>query len=100
MASESENGRGFNKTALTTLKMAVFAPMPSVNMARADSVKPGFLPRTRTAWTIGLNRSLMNGSLKSFDCARRVPARNSRMLMRIGHGGGENVSVLATAVSD
>ena len=34
----------------TTLKMAVFAPMPRVRMARAERVNPGFLWRTRIGY--------------------------------------------------
>jgi len=35
------NGTGFSNTALTTVKIAVFVPMPSVSAATAAIVKPG-----------------------------------------------------------
>src|SRR6476660_3286864 len=35
------NGSGFNNTALTTLKMAVFAPIPSARVSTATRVNPG-----------------------------------------------------------
>src|SRR3954447_12800347 len=49
-ARESGNGSGRSRTALTTLKMAVFAPMPRVSTASAETVKPGLFRRTRRAW--------------------------------------------------
>src|SRR5713226_4019340 len=64
MESESGNGSGFNKTAFTTLKIAVFAPIPSVSTASAESVKPGFLRSTRTAWTSDRRKSLIGDLLK------------------------------------
>src|SRR5882762_7275711 len=48
--SDWGNGSGFSKTALTIPKIAVFAPMPRVSMANADSVKPGLLRRPLTAY--------------------------------------------------
>jgi hypothetical protein len=35
--------------ALTTLKMAVVAPVPRANVRIAATVKPGVLPKLRTA---------------------------------------------------
>src|SRR4051794_31768178 len=57
--SESGNGRGLSRTAFTTLKMAVFAPMPRVRMASAEIAKPGFLRNTRKAWGSCAKTSLM-----------------------------------------
>jgi len=34
-------GNGFSKTAFTTLKIAVFAPMPNASVSTAIKVKPG-----------------------------------------------------------
>src|SRR6266516_7553109 len=45
--SGKESGR--NKTPFTTLKMAVFAPMPSASVSTATAVKPGFLSNWRKA---------------------------------------------------
>ena len=42
-SSGAGNGSGFKRTALTTLKMAVFAPIPSASVSTATSVKPGCL---------------------------------------------------------
>ena len=39
--SESVYGNGLNTTALTTLKMAVLAPMPSASVMIAIAVKAG-----------------------------------------------------------
>ena len=61
--SESANGSGFNNTEFTTLKIAVFAPMPSVRIQSADTVNPGFLPSTRTACASDLKGSLMKNLL-------------------------------------
>jgi hypothetical protein len=42
----SLNGSGFSSTAFTTLKMALFAPIPSARVSTATVVKPGLF-RTR-----------------------------------------------------
>src|SRR2546425_1147383 len=47
--SGSRYGRGCNNTALTTLKIAVFAPMPSASVSTATAVKPGFFNSSRKA---------------------------------------------------
>ena len=57
MRSESGNGSGFSRTAFTTLKIAVFAPIPSVSTASAEIVKPGFLRSTRIAWVSDWRKS-------------------------------------------
>ena len=41
----SGKGSGRRRTALTTLKMAVLAPMPSASASTATAAKPGLLPR-------------------------------------------------------
>ena len=43
------NGSGFNNTALTTLKIAVFAPIPSARVSTATRVNPGDLRSWRKA---------------------------------------------------
>ena len=40
--SGSSYGRGFSRTVLMTLKIAVFAPMPSVSVSNAISVNVGW----------------------------------------------------------
>src|SRR5256885_5613267 len=47
--SGSGPGMGFNSVELTTLKMAVFAPMPSASVSTATAVKPGFFSNWRKA---------------------------------------------------
>src|SRR5207249_9281147 len=47
--SASGKGNGRNKTPFTTLKMAVFAPMPSASVSTATAVKPGFFRNCRKA---------------------------------------------------
>src|SRR5262249_9381562 len=42
-------GRGFKRTALTTLKIAVLAPMPSASMRTTTAVNPRFLRDCRSA---------------------------------------------------
>jgi hypothetical protein len=42
-------GSGFNRTAFTTVKMAVLAPMPSASVRTATAVKPGFFRSIRKA---------------------------------------------------
>ncbi len=45
--SESATGKGFSSTALTTVKMVVFAPMPIASVRTATAVKPGFFANMR-----------------------------------------------------
>src|SRR6185295_10209592 len=47
-SSGSGTGSERNSTGLTTLKMAVFAPMPSASATSAVSVKPGVRSRLRS----------------------------------------------------
>jgi len=43
-------GSGASKTALTSEKMAVLAPMPSARAVTATVVNPGLLVKTRREW--------------------------------------------------
>ncbi len=45
----SLNGGGRSSTALTTLKIAAFAPMPSASVSTTTVVKPGFFSNWRKA---------------------------------------------------
>jgi hypothetical protein len=45
--SGSGNGRGLRRTALTTLKIAVVAPIPSASATTATTAKPGLLASVR-----------------------------------------------------
>src|SRR5256884_2751460 len=47
--SAAGKGNGRSSTALTTLKIAVFAPMPSASVSTATMVKPGFFSNWRKA---------------------------------------------------
>src|SRR2546427_7802329 len=66
--SGSLNGNGRSSTALTTLKMAVFAPMPSASVSTATAVKPGFFSNCRMANF----RSFITQCLHRID-SRRAP---------------------------
>src|SRR5438477_5887730 len=70
MRSGSRYGSAFSNTALTTLKMAVFAPMPSARVSTATAVKPGFF----TSWRKANLRSLITQRLHRIDL-RRAPGR-------------------------
>jgi len=47
---ESRKGSGRSSTPLTTLKMAVFAPIPSARVRTATAVNPPFLCSMRKAY--------------------------------------------------
>ena len=57
--SGSGNGTGFNKTAFTTEKIAVFVPIPSANAASAATVKAGFFPNIRSECFRSLKKASM-----------------------------------------
>src|SRR5213080_766194 len=65
--SEAGNGNGRNKTPFTTVKIAVFAPMPSASVNTATAVKPGFFNNWRKA------------NLRSFitQCLHRIDIRRA-----------------------
>jgi hypothetical protein len=46
--SASLNGYGLSSSALTALKIAVFAPIPSPSVSSAINVKPGLRPSIRS----------------------------------------------------
>src|SRR2546426_9327279 len=48
--SGSMNGSGLSNTAFTTLKIAVFAPMPSASETTAMNEKPGFFVSVRNPY--------------------------------------------------
>lgn len=60
--SGSGKGNGRSNTAFTTLKMAVFAPMPRASVITAMAAKPGRFKSERTAY----RRSLINESMTYF----------------------------------
>src|SRR3972149_4441320 len=65
---ESRYGSGRSNTPLTTLKTAVFAPIPSASVSTATRVKPGCFPSERSAY----RRSFMTERLHGID-PRRPP---------------------------
>src|SRR5439155_1305903 len=72
--SGSRNGNGRRSTAFMTLKIAVFAPIPSASVSTATAVKPGFL----TSWRMANLKSFITKRLHRIDprrAARRQPAR-------------------------
>src|SRR5438034_11846465 len=75
--SGSRYGSGRSNTALTTLKMAVFATMPSASVSTATAVKPGFFSNWRKANL----RSFITQRLHRIDSAcspGRPPASEDR----------------------
>jgi hypothetical protein len=62
--SGSAYGSGRSSTALTTLKMAVQAPMPSAIVTIATAAKPRFLRSPRRVYIRSLNSvSIVNSQL-------------------------------------
>src|SRR5579862_6337407 len=57
--SEWGYGRGASKTAVTTEKIAVLAPMPRARAATATVVKPGLAIKTRKEWRRSERRLLI-----------------------------------------
>jgi hypothetical protein len=55
---------GRTSTALTSPKMAVFAPMPSASVTTVTSVNPGRFRSTRAAYLMSLRSEVM-ANLKS-----------------------------------
>src|SRR5216684_2304093 len=54
--SGSGNGTGLSSTAFTTVKIAVFVPIPSVSAARAAKVKAGLRRNIRSEWVKSLKK--------------------------------------------
>src|SRR6266516_2959447 len=73
--SGSGNESGRSKTALTTLKMAVFAPMPSASVSTATAVKLGFFNNWRQA------------NLRSFIVQTRLKLSRTMTLEQFGDFG-------------
>jgi hypothetical protein len=85
----SRNGKGLRKAAFTTLKIAVFAPMPRTSANSATAVKAGALQSMRAPKRMSLHTDsmLMRGEsklhtrvklmqglvLQAFNSARRCP---------------------------
>src|SRR5579862_917799 len=71
--SASRKGRGSNRTACTTLKMAVFAPIPRAMMRTVTRAKPGLLRRSlRANFRFWVNADMANLSIvdeRSNSCA-------------------------------
>jgi hypothetical protein len=59
MSCDSGNGSGLNRTAFTTLKIAVLAPIPKVRTASAEIVNPGLLRSTRAAYMRDCRKAVM-----------------------------------------
>src|SRR5881392_913164 len=71
--SAAGNGNGRSNTPFTTLKIAVFAPMPSASVSTATAVKPGFFSN----WRRAKRRSFITQRLYRIDlrrATRRQPA--------------------------
>src|SRR5580658_1715466 len=64
-------GRGLSRTLLTTLKTAVFAPMPMARVSRAMAVNPGLRRSPRRPW----RRSRRSVSRKAVGFIGRMSSR-------------------------
>src|SRR4030081_1257500 len=71
--SGSLNGNGRSSTALTTLKIAVFAPMPSASVMTATAVNPGFFK----SWRKANFRSFMAQCLHWIDLRRAAGGKKT-----------------------
>src|SRR5438552_12112839 len=83
--SGSRYASAFSNTALTTLKMAVFAPIPSASVSTATAVKPGFLSNWRKA------------NFKSFIALHELHRYMSYIVTRLHwlvHGIGQSAGTL------
>src|SRR2546427_7916550 len=75
--SGSRNGNGRRSTAFMTLKIAVFAPIPSASVSTATAVKPGFF----SSWRKANLRSFITQCLHRIDtrsASRRQPRSEQR----------------------
>jgi len=71
--SASGYGSGRSKTALTMLKIAVFAPMPSASVKIAITLKPGCFRSMRKAYRI----SWFTSGVETFVAINRVRSPES-----------------------
>jgi len=77
--SGSGNGSGRRSTPFTTLKMAVFAPMPMARVRRAMAVIPGRVSRRRAPYRTSAKKVSID-TLRRRETARLLPGRGSRAL--------------------
>ena len=75
---------GLSKTAFTTLKTGVLAPIPSAMTATASSVKPGFFHNDRNAnlksmGTVKADPVPIAGALESYSCGQQKSLHCSRV---------------------
>src|SRR3989475_10336363 len=82
--SGSRNGNGRRSTAFMTLKIPVFAPIPSASVSTATAVKPGFF----TSWR--------KANLISFIAQRlhRIDSRRAPRGQPTGHHNWRSVGVV------
>ena len=81
--SGSGKGSGFSRTPLTTLKMAVLAPMPSASVTSVARVKAGVRSRRRAACRTSrirsnMGESFLTGSLRAGDGLVHWPAGKAK----------------------
>src|SRR6266481_805391 len=67
--SGSSNGSGRSNTAFTTLKMAVFAPIPRARVSTTINVKPGFFASIRKLYRKSSQSVCIASSLTRNECA-------------------------------
>src|ERR1039458_4223518 len=73
----STKGIGRSRTAFTTLKMAVLAPIPRTSASSATALNPGLLQRTRVAKRRSFQRLSIIGAMVQVPCQLQLPVSQS-----------------------
>ena len=92
-------GSGRSSTAFTTLKMAVFAPMPRARVRPTTAVKPGLLPSMRAPYRkswIRVSTKLTPRASRHSSLARSIPPNSSRA-WRMASSRGTPLSIKSSA---
>src|SRR5262249_9536856 len=81
---DSRNGRGFKRTPFTTLKRAVFAPIPRLNTTRTVIVSAGLASRERTPYRRSFQKtSISNLSWYHSFCVQKTGLKHLGLVDRI-----------------
>src|SRR5271170_942289 len=87
-------GIGFRKMALTSVKIAVLAPIPRPSERTTTAVKPGLLAIPRSAYCMSFQRVFTI----QLPRARLVPFSNTRKGGLMGGRGAEECSIVGGGV--
>src|SRR5882672_574763 len=99
--SGSRKGRPRSSTALTMLKTAVFAPIPTARIRMAAVVNPGLLLRPRAAYRRSLtNVSIDPGGMKESCQVPRERAPEGIRARGGGAAGGQRLGASAPGIAD